>query len=605
MLNLYLIVFRRSRSVADATSILKGIISRQTKAINFLIVSILTFALVISLNPLAFGQTNDLLSPNTEPNKTANSEIVYAPIILDGRELFQIAAMAGSGLKVGTNNPASPIEMRVKMYEESLQQILESGFDAASLDFSVEKGEEQNLIVVNDGEQLNSRPLIAVTKLDAQIHGLSESDLANELIAIIKPALVRAQIERSSDYLNSQFVLSGAVIFGAVLGSFLLIFMQKKLLEEYKERCQQERELERRITDNKNLEGQENKSDKSSKYSESEAAEKQQLIWERQQNINSFLRGLLQITHIMFWLGAITWILGRFPQTRSLQDMFVTKEVIVAIALATYLAIKACVVLIDWLLKKWLERQSMTSKRASRIAARITTVSHVAKGLLAVALASIGIIGILQELDIPIGPVLAGAGIIGFAISFSSQNLIRDVINGALVLLEDQYALGDIINVGHASGVVEKINLRMTQLRGVDGRLSTVSNSSIHTVHNLTKDWSRINFTVEVDYDSDVTEALEIVKEVSKKLDQDAEWGERVLEPVDILGVNNLSHAGIEIAIWIRTLPGFQWSVAREFRRRLKIAFDEAGIPIGVPQRSLLLQSYPTMFGGDFDADIN
>ena len=597
MLNFNLILFR--------PWLLKGIISWQTKAIHFVIVSILTLALVISLNPVAFGQTNDLASPNTNPNKTTNSEIVYAPIILDGRELFQIAAMGGSGLKVGSNNSPSPIEMRVHMYEESLKQILESGFDPGSLNFSLEKGEEQSLIFVNDGQKLRPQPLIAVTKLDAQIHGLSKSDLAGELITIIKPALVRAQIERSSDYLKSQLYLSGAVILGAVVASVMLVLMQKKLLVEYKQRCQKERELERRITDNKKLETKANKSDKSSKSSELEAAEKQQLISERKQNLNSFLRGLLQISHIAFWLGAITWILGLFPQTRWLQSMFVTKEVIVAIALGTYLAIKACVVFIDWLLKKWLDRQSMTSKASSRMAARITTVSHVAKGLLAVALASMGIIGILHELHIPIAPVLAGAGIIGFAISFSSQNLIRDVINGALVLLEDQYALGDIINVSHASGTVEKMNLRMTQLRGVDGRLSTVPNSSITTVHNLTKDWSRINYSVEVDYDSDVTEALEIVKKVSQKLDKDAEWGEKVLEPVDILGVNNLSHAGIEIVIWIRTLPGFQWSVAREFRRRLKIAFDEAGIPIGVPQRSLLLQSYPTIFGGDFDAELD
>lgn len=597
MLNFNLILFRRS--------LLKKIISWQTKAINFVIVSILASSLVISLNPVAFGQTNDLVSPNPDPNETTNGEIVYAPIILDGRELFQIAAMAGSGLKVGSNNPASPIEMRVKMYEENLQQIIETDFDPARLELSVEKGESQSLIVANDAEQLQNLPLVAATKLDAQIHGLSESDLAGELIAILKPALVRARTERSSDYLQSQLLLSVAVIFGAFLASVLLVLMQKKLFAKYKHRCQQEQELKQGLADNNNLEQSANKSEKTSNSSELEAAEKQQLIWERKQNINSFLRGLLQISHIVFWLAAITWILGRFPQTRWLQGMFLTKEVIVAIALATYLAIKACVVLIDWLLKKWLERQSMTSGSSSRIAARITTVSHVAKGVIGVALASIGIIWILHELHIPIAPVLAGAGIIGFAISFSSQNLIRDVINGALVLLEDQYALGDIINVGHASGVVETMNLRMTQLRGVDGRLSTVPNSSITTVHNLTKDWSRINFTVEVDYDNDVTETVEIVKQVSQQLDKDAEWGERVLEPVDILGVNNLSHNGIEIVIWIRTLPGFQWSVAREFRRRLKIAFDEAGIPIGVPQRSLLLQSYPTMFGTDFDAELD
>jgi len=560
------------------------------KIINFVIVSVLTFGSIVNLNSVAFGQSNNLVSPNLSPSDTANAEIVYAPIKLDDRELFQIAAMAGSGINLGGKNSGSPLEMRVKMYEKNLQQILQTGFDPATLKFSLEKGETQNLIVAADGENLKEQPVIALTQLDAQIYGLSESELAKELISIIKNALIAAQKERSPDYLQSQFFLSGGLILGAILVSIFWVLLQKKSIQKYQQRCQEEGELKERLT---------------SKNNNGEDEENQLLILQRQQNFNSFFRGALQISHVVLWVGAITWILGRFPQTRWLHNWLVIKSVIVAIALGTYLGIKASAVLIDWLLKKWLDRQSMTATSSSRMAARITTVSQVVKGVVTVVLASIGIIWILHKLHVPIAPVLTGAGIIGFAISFSSQNLIRDVINGGLILLEDQYALGDIINVGHASGVVENMNLRMSQLRGVDGRLSTVPNSSITTVHNLTKDWSRINFTVEVDYDSDPTEAVEVVKQVAEELAKDEEWGERVLEPADVLGVNNLSHNGIEIVIWIRTLPGFQWSVAREFRRRLKIAFDDVGIPIGVPQRSLLFQTYPTMFGDGFDGDMD
>ena len=570
-------------------SLFKRIISWQTKTINFVIVSVLTFSLIINLNPVAFGQTNNLLSPSLNSSDTPNAEIVYASITLDDRELFQIAALAGSGINLGSKNSTSPLEMRVKMYENNLQQILQTGFDPATLQFSIEKGETQNLIVAADGDRLTSQPVIAITKFDAQIYGLSESDLAQELINIIKNALIIAQKERSPDYLQSQFFLSGGLIVGAILVSILLVLLQKKSLKKYQQRCQEEEGFKEGLTSNNNGEDEENKL----------------LVLQRKQNFNSLFRGTLQISHVVLWVGSITWILGRFPQTRWLHNWLVIKSVVVAIALGTYLGIKASAVLIDWLLKKWLDSQSMTSASSSRMAARITTVSQVIKGVVSVTLAAIGIIWILHQLHIPIAPVLAGAGIIGFAISFSSQNLIRDIINGALILLEDQYALGDIINVGHASGAVENMNLRMSQLRGVDGRLSTVPNSSITTVHNLTKDWSRINFTVEVDYDSDPTEAVEVVKQVAEELAKDEEWGERVLEPADVLGVNNLSHNGIEVVIWIRTLPGFQWSVAREFRRRLKIAFDDAGIPIGVPQRSLLFQTYPTMFGDGFDGDMD
>lgn len=581
MLNSQLISFGRS--------LLKGMISWRTQAVNFVIVTILAFSLAISLSPISLGQTNNLVSPNLNPSEISQGEIVYAPIKLDDRELFQIAAMGGSGAKVGTNNPSSPLEMRVKMYEENLKQILQTDFDPATLKLSIETRENQTLIIASDAEKLQNQPVISLTKLDAQIHGLSELDLAQESTKIIKNALIKAQKERTPDYFKNQLLLSGGLIIGITLVSLILVVLEQKTLKKSPQ--------------TNDLEPQKNQTATAEDSPQSEA--KQPLILEQKHNLNSFLRSLLQISHIVLWFGAITWILGRFPQTRWLHNLLVIKAAIVAIALGTYLAINVSAVLIDWLLKKWLNRESTTAKSSSRVAARITTVSHVLKGVIAVTLASIGIIWILHKLHIPIAPVLAGAGIIGFAISFSSQNLIRDVINGALVLLEDQYALGDIINVGHASGVVETMNLRMTQLRGVDGRLSTVPNSSIITVHNLTKDWSRINFSIEVDYDSDVTVAVETVKEVAEELAKDAEWGERVLEPADILGVNNLSHNGIEIVIWIRTLPGFQWSVAREFRRRLKIAFDDADIPIGVPQRSLLLQSYPTIFGGDFDGEID
>ncbi len=169
--------------------------------------------------------------------------------------------------------------------------------------------------------------------------------------------------------------------------------------------------------------------------------------------------------------------------------------------------------------------------------------------------------------------------------SFASQSLIKDIINGFLVLLEDQYGVGDVITVKDLSGFVENMNLRITQLRATDGQLITIPNGQIDVVQNLSKEWSRVDLMIPVGLAADIDEALNLVETVANQLRQDALWGGLILEPPLLLGVDELTHAGATIRIWIKTLPMKQWDVAREYRRRLKIAFEHDHIPVGVPQQ--------------------
>jgi small conductance mechanosensitive channel len=252
-------------------------------------------------------------------------------------------------------------------------------------------------------------------------------------------------------------------------------------------------------------------------------------------------------------------------------------------------------VIIDFLFRKFLDRELQKSDISARRVSRLTTFSNVLKGAITFIWMVLGILWFLEKLHIPIIPILAGAGIVGFAISFSSQNLIRDIINGAIMLWEDQFILGDLINIGGTVGVVENVNLRMTQLRQPNGSLSTISNSTISIVHNLTKDWSRIVFTVEISPEADVDQALRIVNETACGMQNDEEWKDSVIDPVNVLGVNNISHNGIEILLWFKTEPGTQFALGREFRRRLKYAFDRENINIGIPQHSLQLQNSPAL----------
>ena len=201
----------------------------------------------------------------------------------------------------------------------------------------------------------------------------------------------------------------------------------------------------------------------------------------------------------------------------------------------------------------------------------------------------IGILAAFWVNGVNLAPLLTGAGIFGLGLSLASQNLIKDAINGFIIIWDDRYAVGDIIDIGAVSGMVENINLRITQLRDAEGRLITVPNSAVEIVSNRSSQWSRADISIPVAYQTDIDRALEVIQQVAGALTEDSLWQEQIWEFPNILGIEHFSDRGIVIRVWIKTEPLKQWDVAREFRRRVKIAFDNAGIPIPIPQQQILL----------------
>lgn len=183
--------------------------------------------------------------------------------------------------------------------------------------------------------------------------------------------------------------------------------------------------------------------------------------------------------------------------------------------------------------------------------------------------------------------LLAFGAVLALAVSFAAQSLVKDFVNGFLILLEDQYAIGDKILVNQVLGVVEDLNLRMTRIRTDAGNLVTIPNSQILQVENTSRNWSRADFRIEVAYETDVDQALDIVRKVSEELASDPKWQPFILNPQEMLGVEAISHSGMVIRIWIRTVPRKDSTVSRELRRRLKKAFDHNHVKIGVPQQLL------------------
>ena len=244
-----------------------------------------------------------------------------------------------------------------------------------------------------------------------------------------------------------------------------------------------------------------------------------------------------------------------------------------------------------------LRREVLSGKLASlrnrtdRARQRAKTLGMLFKSIASAAVGTVTLMMLLGEFDINLGPLLAGAGILGLGIGFGSQSLVRDLLSGIFMLIENQYGVGDYIDVGEANGTVESLGLRTTRLRDKYGTLWHIPNAEIRRVGNMTQSFSKIPMEIDVAYDTDLDLAMETMKTVA-----DGVWNEQleeatIVEEPAVSGIQNFGADGITIRLSVKTEPGEQWSTARVLRKRLKEAFDEAGIEIPFPQRTVWLRS--------------
>jgi len=201
---------------------------------------------------------------------------------------------------------------------------------------------------------------------------------------------------------------------------------------------------------------------------------------------------------------------------------------------------------------------------------------------------------VLRELDVDITPVLTGAGIIGLAVGFGAQTLVKDIISGLFLIAEDQVRLGDIAEINGTGGVVEEINLRTVVLRDLEGVVHHIANGEIRTLANRSKDFSYYVIDIGVDYDDDTDRIVEVVREAARELMQDPEFASSILEPLETLGVDAFKASEVTLRFRIKTLPLKQWAVGRELRRRIKKAFDANGIRIPAPQMQVTVKDART-----------
>lgn len=283
--------------------------------------------------------------------------------------------------------------------------------------------------------------------------------------------------------------------------------------------------------------------------------------------------------HPSFWTDMVRdtaeWAVGAVPR-------------IALLSLGLFLALKLLNVALRRL-RRYLLAHADQQRAADMVEheKRLDTLIGIARKVAGIAAWVLFAMLILMEVGINVGPLLAGAGVLGLAIGFGAQELVRDVISGFFMLLENQLRTGDVAVINGTGGLVESIGLRTITLRDMSGTVHVFQNGKINTLANMTKEWSAMVFDIGVAYKEDTDRVTDIMREVADELRSDGNLGPKILEPMEIFGVEQFGDNAVVIKARLKTVPIEQWTIGREYRRRLKRAFDAQGIEIPFPQREL------------------
>ena len=276
-----------------------------------------------------------------------------------------------------------------------------------------------------------------------------------------------------------------------------------------------------------------------------------------------------------------------FLQENSWAQALVQIAVILAVGWGCYWALT--------LLMRAITRaaEKSDSSTVSAHAQRVATVISLTRSVGIVLIVVVVLFMILAALGINIGALLAGAGVVGLAISFGAQSLVKDILSGLFILFENQFAVGDVIRIGTLSGRVESMTLRIVVMRDLHGTVHVVPNGEIISVSNLTRSFSRAVVEIGVSLREDPDRVIEVMRETGLAMWKEPQWSTFITEEPNVLGIDSFSESAMNIRMIATTLPLKQWEVARELRRRLKRRFDEEDIQIALPHRRLLIEGYP------------
>ena len=287
------------------------------------------------------------------------------------------------------------------------------------------------------------------------------------------------------------------------------------------------------------------------------------------------------------WTGSETWA--------HIVDWLVAKPLTIALIVAVAAVVNR---VLRRIIQRAVDRVTVSSEAtwgastsvlmshtwSERREARAHTLGTVARSAVSIVVWVTALFAVFGALDINLGPLIAGAGVAGIALGFGAQSLVKDVVSGVFMLAEDQYGVGDFVDLGEASGTVERVSIRSTKLRDVYGVVWYVPNGQVARVANQTQEWARALLDVTVGYDAEVDRAEQVLGETAAAVVAEPRWASTVLAPPEVWGIEDFGTDGIVVRLVIKTRPAAQFDLMRELRGRIKAAFDEAGVPLAFEQ---------------------
>lgn len=487
----------------------------------FIVCSIALLIVLISptiARPIAVGQLPSLTTPSgTQPLPNGverRGTLDSTEVRLDGQELFRIASPA----VLNRSEPGSqiPVEVRAKQIERNLEQLItgNGSSDKEVLNpntFQVvsETVNGQPVLSVTDATLVEAKALLTVTDTDAQYASVSKDQLATQWKEILERELRQAIELRQPEALQKQVstvvkVLVATLLLTLVLGAAWAFFRQRK------QRLEQHRAAEAALIHAQELHTSELAP---VEPSDTELGRqpfqrlRQHFSLQRRLQIVRFLQWLLFWAIVLIWIVGVAYSLNAFPQTRQFARKIVTIPIVLLMAwFLTGLTNRLTDLIVDQFIENREQEQSLTEANLQRI----STIASAVKGLKLVVVYMVAILWVLQWLNLVPGSVLTLGALLALAVSFAAQSLVKDLVNGFLILLEDQFRIGDNVRVGNTTGMVESLNLRVTQIRNDEGNLITLPNSLIAEVENRSRTWARSDFRVEVAYNTDIDRALAV-----------------------------------------------------------------------------------------------
>lgn len=538
--------------------------------------------------PDGFGQAGPV-GPPEGVVRYGNVEAITVESPLSDTTLFTIASPTVYDRSPDAVGDRQTVEQRAEEIQAKLLLLIQRPMDSESLVFEVSQLNNVAVIDVKDNQFPRPLVLLSVTEFDADFNGQPIDELADQWRGILEDELRNGLKKLPDDQRRVNHILLGLLLLttGLVALKYGLSKRQKPL------RRQKKALRAAAAPEPDTVPGGEPAATLDAPAVQARTAFVQRLqqvfTLDRQLAALDFLQWLLFWLMMLAWYSGFLWVAGVSPYL--IRNQFKFLDVLLSLLLIwflTGLAIRVSRRLIDIVIHRWnpFNRVDFLDfGDAQRHELRSSTIAGAAKGLVTIAIALFGLLSALNEMGLPTASVVAIGSLAGLAITFGSQNLIKDLVNGFFILAEDQYAIGDVIDLGsQTTGLVENLNMRVTQIRSGKGELITIPNSAITQVRNLTRSWSRVEFAIDVAYHTNPDQALAVLRAVAHGLYTDPAWHDKILAEPTVLGIDSVSHSGITITTWIQTEPAQQWTVGRELRLRVRNALEANGIEIGIPQ---------------------